>query len=278
MALPKAITTLQESDGAGSKNWLIYGESGIGKTVLAGTAPRALFLTVEAAGTESAKAFGSTAKEWVINSWDELNEAYRWLKSEGKNHFDWIVVDSLSEMEELCWKQTLEEAHAANSSRSLFQPAIQDYQVVGNKIKKLVDAFNRLPINVIFTAQVMRVEMQDPDDEDEQIKRLMPLVGSVNNGVISGKICGMVTLVGLLLVRQPPKPEDGPRPDPFRRLVLRGSKTWVAKDRHDAFGRWVDNPNIAEMVAAVEGRKARGDETPPAETRSARRAQPKEND
>jgi ATP/maltotriose-dependent transcriptional regulator MalT len=51
---PTAITSLKETPSEGKRNWLIYAPSGIGKTVLAGTAPNNLFLTVEAAGTESA--------------------------------------------------------------------------------------------------------------------------------------------------------------------------------------------------------------------------------
>ena len=74
---PTAITSLAEAPDDGKLNWLVYAKSGDGKTVLSGTAPRSLFLTTEAAGTESAKAFGSTADEWVCDSWADLQEAFR---------------------------------------------------------------------------------------------------------------------------------------------------------------------------------------------------------
>src|SRR5690242_5992940 len=132
---PTAITKLSETDSTGKRNWLIYAESGKGKTVLAGTAPKGLFLTTEAAGTESAKAFGSEADEWVCDDWATLQEAFRYLKDGGATEYDWVIMDSLTEMQELCWRDQLEEAKKQNSNRSIFQAAIQDYAIVDNKIK-----------------------------------------------------------------------------------------------------------------------------------------------
>lgn len=250
---PTAITSLVEAPSEGKLNWMIYGKSGDGKTVLSGTAPRALFLTTEAAGTESAKAFGSTADEWVCDSWADLQEAFRYLRDGGTGDYSWVCVDSLSEMEELCWKDQLEEAVAANKSRSIYQPAIQDYQIVDNKVKALVDSFNRLPVNVLYTAQIMALGTEDAEGDD--ITMRLPLLGRVKGGApLSNKICGKVTMIGFLIVKE----GEGKDAEPFRRLVTAGGETYVAKDRHDTFGPWVDNPNIAEMEASVIERKAQG--------------------
>lgn len=250
---PTAITSLAEAPDDGKLNWLIYGKSGDGKTVLAGTAPRSLFLTTEAAGTESAKAFGSSADEWICDDWASLQEAYRYLRDGGCADYDWVSVDSLSEMEELCWKDQLEEAHASNKSRSVYQAAIQDYAIVDNKVKALVDSFNRLPVNVLYTAQVMALGTEDA--EGDEITMRLPLLGRVKGGApLSNKICGKVTMIGLLVVKE----GEGKDDPPFRRLVTAGGETWVAKDRHDAFGAWIDAPDISEMEANVNERKAAG--------------------
>lgn len=245
---PKAIVKLSDQPSEGKKNWLIYAESGKGKTVLAGTAPKALFLTTEAAGTESAKAFGSDADEWVCDNWSDISEAHKWLREGGASEYDWIILDSLSEMQELCWRDQLENAARGNSSRSVFQAAIQDYAIVDNKVKALVDAFNRLPVNILYTAQVMTVGNETEDGEDVMLR--VPLIGRAKNGApLSNLICGKVTLVGLLHIKQENDEE-------FRRLITGGGDTWIAKDRHDTFGRFIDRPNIAEMVAAVDARQA----------------------
>lgn len=248
---PKAITKL--SEGTGFRNWLIYADSGAGKTALAGTAPRALFLTVEAEGTESARALGSDADEWVCDTWEDLLAAFEWLKKGGIEHYQWVIVDSLSEMEELCWRYVLEDGvRRKPGSRTLDKPALEDYQVVGNKIKRLVDQFNRLKVNVLYTAQVMRRAVEDEEGDDIELRQ--PLLGSVRNGVISQKVCGMVTLVGLLI----PDKRDEENPEYHSRLWVAGSDRYLAKDRHDTFDRFVQDPNIEEMDAAVRARKANG--------------------
>lgn len=253
MARPSAIVKLQDQPSKGNRNWLIYAPSGIGKTALAGTAPKMLFLTVEAAGTESAKALGSTADEWVIGSYDELLKAYEWLKKEGHKAYDWVCIDSLTEMEEMCWNSQLE------SIGKEYEARIQDYGIVDRKIKKLVDRFNRLPINVLYTAQMAAFETEDEDGDD--INKRLPAIGRAKSGwPLSNLICGKVTLIGLLVVVDPDDEEE----DEYRRLYVQGGEKYVAKDRHDTFGKYIDRPSIPEMAAAVDARQAEMDKDLPA--------------
>lgn len=245
---PTAITSVQDTPSAGKRNWLLYAPSGVGKTVVAGTAPKGLFLTVEAAGTESAKAMGSDADEWVCDTWTELQRAYEFLKNGGYSDYEWVMLDSLSEMQEICWADHLEEAKAANSSRSIYQAAIQDYGIVDNKIKRLVDAFNRMPVNILYTAQQMNLGAEDEDGDD--ITYRLPLIGRTKGGApLSNLICGKMTLVGLLGVIKDAEEYE-------TRLVTAAGATWMAKDRHDTFGTHVDRPNIAEMAEAVDKRQS----------------------
>lgn len=259
---PKAITKLADTPNEGKRNWLVYAPSGVGKTVLAGTAPIALFLTVEAAGTESAKAMGSEADEWVCDSWSELVKAYDWLKKEGHKIYEWVIIDSLTEMEELCWNDQLE------SVGKEFEARIQDYGIVDRRLKKLVDKFNRLPVNVLYTAQQAAMEIEDEDGDD--IFKVLPALGRAKGGwPLSNLICGKVTLIGLLMVRQN---EDG---EDTRRLYVQGGEKWTAKDRHDTFGKYIDNPNIHEMAEAVNNRQSSGEKTIVSETVKAKKKEKK---
>lgn len=244
MARPEAIVSLQEAPTEGTRNWLFYAPSGEGKTVLSGTAPKCLFLTVEAAGTESAKALGSDADEWVINSWAEFQKAIKWVKKEGYKQYEWLCVDSITEMEELCWNDQLE------SIKKEFEARIQDYGIVDRKIKKTLDQLNRLPINVIYTAQQAAMEMEDEDGDE--FYKVLPKLGREKGGwPLANLICGKVTLIGLLKVMET---DDGP----VRRLYVQGGERWTAKDRHDTFGKFIENPNVAEMALAVDARQAGG--------------------
>lgn len=263
---PTAIRNLQDVSGPavrGRKNWLIYGDSGAGKTVLAGTAPKSLFLTVEAAGTESAAALGSNSDELVVETWEDFHDAYQWLKNGGHREYEWVIPDSISELEEICFPTVMEEQHRKNKARSLEVPGMDSYQIVYIRIKRMVDAFNRLPMNVLYTAQAMRLEIEDADGEESTL--LLPLVGSQKNGTVAQKVCGKVTLVGYLDVR--PGDKKG---EQTRRLWTAKTDRMFAKDRHDTFGRYVDAPNIADMVEAVGARatKAKKKKQPVKETAS----------
>jgi hypothetical protein len=164
------------------------------------------------------------------------------------------VIDSLSEMEELCWRSHLAKmAKDKPGTRSIDKPALEDYQIVQNRIKRLVDQFNRLKINVLYTAQVMRRSVEDEDGDDVELRQ--PLLGSQRNGILSQKVCGMVTLVGLLVTTKADEEEDVPA---GRRLWVAGSERYLAKDRHDTFDRYVQNPNVREMDEAVKARKGSG--------------------
>ena len=238
---PSAITKLSDTDSTGKRNWLIYSKAGDGKTVLAGTAPKALFLTVEAAGTESAKAFGSTADEWVIDSKKELDAVYDYFKrGSGCKDYSWALIDSLSEVEEVFWRHVQGDS---NTQR------IQDYGTVGTMIRKEVERWNRLPVNVLYTAQTMTLDVEDEDGDESTL--LLPSMGT-KNGVLSQRICAKTTLNGLLVVRSR-RDEDGNRIEQ-RRLMLRGNKSFVAKDRHLlALERgYIIDPNIADMAQAAD--------------------------
>jgi hypothetical protein len=170
---------------------------------------------------------------------------YLWLKREGHKEYDFVTIDSITEMEELCWNDQLE-----NIGKE-FEARIQDYGIVDRKIKKLVDKFNRLPVNMIYTAQ--QAAMETEDEDGDEINKVLPALGRAKGGwPLSNLICGKVTLIGLLTVRED---EDG---NEFRRLYVHGGERWTAKDRHDTFGKYIDNPNIEEMAAAVDARQESG--------------------
>lgn len=236
MAKPKAITSL--SDFTESLNVLVYADSGAGKTVLGGTAKRGLFLATEP-GTISAKKQGSDADVWPIESHAELMKAHKYL-DENPQDYDWVILDGLTNLQEILWRESLDKAIALNPDRDPDILAQQDYLRVQNQIKEVVRLFNDLPQNVLYTAQTMRAE----DEEDEVL--YLPLL-SGKKGEFAQKICGMVHVVGYLSVVTP---KSGAAP--FRRLYTQREGKIFAKDRYDAIGR-MDNPTVPKIWAKVQG-------------------------
>lgn len=245
---PRAITSLQSSPTRGRRNWIIYADSGVGKSVIAASAPNGLVLCSEIGALEGARELGYDPDEWVVDSYDKFAEAYEWLADGGAREYDWVSVDSITETEEIIWKDELDSNYAMNPRRSPFNPALQDYPTVWNRTKEIINLFNRLPVSVLYTATAMRISAEDEENE-ETITKLMPMIGSPNRGDLSQKFCAKATLVGLLRTRK------GKKGKLTRRLYLEANKRWIAKSRHPSLGRFVDNPSIDEMVSIIDGAK-----------------------
>lgn len=234
-----AIVDLE--DETESINALVYGDSGIGKTVLAGTASDSLLLATET-GYISAARSGSKAKLWKINRWDDIVEAYTYLNNNA-HPFKWVVIDSLTEMQKLSMDKALATGVALNSNRDPDIPAIQDYQKNQNQTLNMVRRFNDLPVNVLYTALPQRIE-----DEDGEVTYLPLLTGK--NGGVAQQTCGYMHMVGAYVVRTIPDPDREGKTKRVRRLLLQKSDKWFAKDRY-SIGKFMDNPTIPKIEALI---------------------------
>lgn len=259
---PTAIVNLQSTGRISRRKWWVHGESGIGKTVLAGTAPKNLFLTTDVEGTESAKEFGSTADEWPIGTWEQFVEAVDWIvhPQGGITEYQWVTLDTVDELEELCWTAQLVSTDVKRASK--YQPNKADYPLVWAKVKEQIMRLNRSPINCLYLSHSMRIDRESDDGEDT-LTLAMPSIGSRKRGDLSTYLCAQMTLVGYM---RRVADEDG---QAVRQLLTETSQRWVAKDRHNAFGAGIDNPTIPGMLAAIE---AKGSRTTAAPRRAARRA------
>lgn len=162
VTLPPQIISLEQEDDY--VNLLVYGMSGAGKTVFAGSARRVLFIAPEDDGTLSAKRQGSKAKKWIVKKWVDLQEAYDWLYDNPDHGFDWISIDSGTEMQAMLLRHILDETVKEKDSRDPDIPAIQDHQKWQNMFIRFVKAFNALPVNVLWTA-LARNELDQNKEE-----------------------------------------------------------------------------------------------------------------
>lgn len=237
------------------KKWLVYGESDAGKTVLAGTAPKALFLTTDVEGTESAKAMGSTADELRINTFTEFCEAVSWLVyGGGTSEYEWVNVDTITELEELCWREQLVSTDVRRASE--YQPNKADYPIVWSKVRQQLSLLGRSPVNTLFVAHTMRIDRETEDGEDT-VTLAMPAIGSRKRGDTSGALCAQHGVVGYMRVVQ----EEGGKVQ--RQLLTTSGSRWIARDRTTKLGAGMVDPSIPKMLAKI----AAGDSTPPATRR-----------
>ena len=166
--LPSNIVALQDEDEY--INLLVYADPGVGKTVFGGSDDDVLFVAPEDNGTISAKRLGSTAKKWQVHGWPDIQASYKWLSSLDVIPFNWIVLDSLTEMQQMCMRYILEEGVRLNPSRDPDVPQLQDWIPYFEKVRRMVKSFCALEVNVLFTAL-----QQDEEDEDGN-KVVLPMM------------------------------------------------------------------------------------------------------
>lgn len=241
--MPPEIIDLM--DYTESINWLLYGHSGSGKTVIAGKLPGRVLILANEQGTISAKRQGSKAKVWVIRRWEDLVEAYEYLAN-NEHPFDWVVIDTVTELQYKCIRWILRTVVEANPQRDPHIPAIQDYQKWQLAMKQMIVDFNELPVNILWTAQEMVRE--DPDGEDI----ILPLIEGKDYQIASWA-CAQMDVVSHLALKTVKKKIAGKVERTFvRRLTCNESPPIFAKDRFDVLGRVVDNPDIAELVQRIK--------------------------
>lgn len=242
---PQAITNLQDSEAPLHRKWCVYGESDTGKTVLAGTAPKALFLTADVEGTESAKALGSTADELRINTFTEFCDAVQWLAfGGGANEYSWVIPDTITELEELCWQEQLVSSDVRRASK--YQPNKADYPLVWAKVYEQLMFLGRAPINVLFIAHTMRIDRETEDGEDT-VTLAMPAIGSRKRGDLSAKLCAQLGVVGYMRKVT----EEGGKV--HRQLLTEGNTRWLARDRTTKLGAGMTDPTMPKLLAMIEG-------------------------
>lgn len=231
--MPAQITVLDDFDE--SVNMLVYGDSGVGKTVLAGTASNGLFLATER-GIIAAKRQGSTAKLWRCISWEDVEAAYKWLRDNPDHGFDWVMIDSLTEFQQHILRWILDRAVVeSKGNRDPDIPAIQDHQKWQNMYKRYVRLFNDLPVNVLYTATAFR----KTDQEGEDIV-LPDIVGK--DWEISQWTCAAMHVVGFYQVRKAKTGENAGERQ--RRLLCENTPPIFAKDRYDVLIPYVVNPTM----------------------------------
>lgn len=247
--LPDAIIDLSEYDE--SVNFLLYADSGVGKTVFAGGA--GLILGVET-GTVSAKRMGSKAKLWPIKTWPDLQRAYAWIRK-NPDAFSWVALDSVTAMQQLALKWILEKefkaSGGAEGSRDIDIPQIQDHQKWQNMFKRFIKGFCDLPVNVLFTALPLHVE-----DEEGMALVLPDLQGKGYQ--IAQWVCAQMSVVGYMkLIRKKTGAEDD-KGEPITREVRRvyfqrTAAPHFAKDRYTVLGKFWDDPTLPEIDARIKG-------------------------
>lgn len=252
MAVPKKVRRLQEGIDDQYMHFLLCAGPGFGKTVLFGSDDKVLFLTTDQEGTISAAMLGSNAMEWEIKAWTDLTEAYVYLRDGGIKELGlddggWVVIDNISEAEELGKWGNIDLERKRNSNIDQYVPTQANYQRTQNMLLQLVKQFNDLPVHVGYTAWI------DTHEDGNGMEYFAPAIHG-QKGAIAQMIAGYMNIVGYGEVIEDDEGNE------HRRIWFSHHGPYRGKDRFVTLGKSRTDltlPKINALIsAAIKKRKA----------------------
>lgn len=216
-------------------NALIYGESGSGKTRLAGSADdvpamrRVLFIDVEG-GTLTLRDTYPDVETIRVKSWLELQRVYDFLYT-GQHDFTTLVVDSLTEVQKMSMDGVMRKLIEEHEERDADVPGIREWNINLEQTRKFVRAFRDLPVNTIFTALVQ----SDKNARTGATKRKPSLSGKVKD-----EVAGFLDIVVYLYTKEIDQ-------ENVRVLLCAQTEDTVAKDRSNALPLTITNPTMSSI-------------------------------
>lgn len=205
--------------------FLVYGESGVGKTVFASSWLKAIFLDID----DGMASVTNKVARIPILSWGDLQDAYLFLKY-GKHDFKTVVIDSLNETQHLAMQNTITTYPTIHRAYDDL-PSISDYGKALDDFDKVVRYFRALSLNTVFIAQVATKE-----NEQQQIQPHF-----------TGKATGRSVSRMMDCIAYMYKGESTELRKP--RIMAFDDVNFVAKDRSDRLPITISNPTYDKLLA-----------------------------
>lgn len=221
-------------------NVLIYGDSGIGKTVLAGSASIVaemgpVVVVDFEGGTISLKDFYPDVDVVRVKTIREMQRVYDELYRM-KHNYKTVVIDSLTEVQKMFMSEIVKAQYQKDPDKyDEDVPGIYEWGKNTEQIRKLVRAYRDLPMNSIFTALAMETK------DKNNVTRTVP---NFSNKLI-GEVPGLVDIVLYMYTKKIDK-------NTYKRLLLtRKTDTTVAKDRTNKLPVVVEEPTFQMLYDLI---------------------------
>jgi hypothetical protein len=227
-------------------NILIYGDSGVGKTTLAGSADLVpsmrpvLFVDIEG-GTESLKHSYPEVDTVRVTSWKEMQDLYNELH-EGRHPYKTIVLDSLSEIQKFNMYSIMTATIQARPDLDPDVPSMREWGKNLEQMRKLVRGFRDLDMHTIFTALA-----KSDKDQRTGITTIKPSL----SGKLADEVAAFLDVVVYYYVKQIGDGEDAE----FRRLLLtQKTDQHIAKDRSGKLPMILEYPTMTSINDIMQGK------------------------
>lgn len=229
-------------------NILIYGASGTGKTVLAGSADsvpemRKVVLVDLEGGTESLRTTYPNVDTVSAPTWSDMQKVYNDLQR-GGHGYNTVIVDSLTEVQKFNMYWIMDDLVRRKTDEDKYvDPDIASVREWGKNIeqmRKFIRAMRDLKMHTIFTA-LERV------DEDKTTGRRM-LLPSLS-GKLAQEVAAFLDVVGYYYVKE--VPVEGGDPELKRILLTRKTSNIIAKDRTAKLGTMMIDPTMQKLYTMM---------------------------
>jgi len=245
------LTDLEEEQGF--LKLLIFGESGVGKTVLASTAALVpsmspmLFLNIEG-GLLSAqkqaprlKLPKGSIKSLRLNKFLDIEPIYNTL-ADSEHSFRTVVIDSLTELQKCSMEQIMRDVARKDATRDLDIPAQRDWGKTIEQIRRVVRGFRDLDMHVIMTC----LAKEDKDELTGEVKVRPDLPGK-----LAGQVPAFFDEVFYMYnaVKEDPKNENANIVT--RHLLTANAGKYIGKDRSGNLPLMLENPTLEDVVGYI---------------------------
>jgi phage nucleotide-binding protein len=250
---PLTLTTLgnlpikKVQNRSGFLNILVYGDSGVGKTTLAGSADAVpqlrpvLVIDVEG-GTESLVRQYPNVDHIRVTTWREMLQVANALQ-QGTSGYQTIVLDSLTEIQKISMTHIMQELVKEKPEADPDVPGIREWGKNLEHMRRLVRHFRDLHLNVIFTA------LSKTDKDPLALKReTLPSL----SGKMAAEVSGLLDIVAYMYMRQ--VKEDG-KDKQLRLLLTKKTERQVAKDRTNSLDTVVQDPTMQAIYDQIHKTK-----------------------
>lgn len=221
-------------------NLMLFGDSGVGKTHLAGSADavadlRPVLMIDFEGGTESLVRNYPEVQQVRVENWKQMQAVYDELYRSSTHGFQTVILDSLTEIQKFNMYTIMEELVADKPEREIDVPSMREWGRNLEQMRKFVRAFRDLKINTIFTA----LKKEDKNEKTGMVTTLPSL-----SGKLAGECAAFLDIVGYYYI----KPVDG---ENVRCLLTQKTETIIAKDRTGSLPQVMQSPTMQDIWDAI---------------------------